>query len=283
MTVSVTDLGALMRAPGGGPADPVAFTTVVDPVFTIGPKVHGGALQVVTAHAAVAAVERPEMVPVAISSDYLRAPEPREVAVVATVVKRGRRVCLVDVVVTQDGRDAVRSVVTLAEPDHGAPRHSGVPAALAAMPPEPTSDAVPVRDSPIADIVHLAAAVDMSYDRSSVPVLTGERGAPETRFWARPVDGDPDGFFAILGCDLSMPVVMNLGLLGWAPTLQMTTYLRRHPAPGWLRARTTSSEIGQGWFEEDHLIIDSTGAVVAQSRQLALIPDTAERPQEEQG
>ncbi|MEH3157274.1 MAG: thioesterase family protein [Gordonia paraffinivorans] len=270
MTVSVTDLGALEKTSDDG--DRITFTTVVDPVFTIGPKVHGGALQVVTAHAAVAAVQRPEMVPVAISSDYLRAPEPREVDVVATVVKRGRRVCLVDVVVAQDGRDAVRSVITLAEPDHGAPRHSGVPDVLAAMPVEPAADAVPVRDSPVAEIVHLVAAVDMIYDRASVPVMAGERGAPETRFWARPVDGDPDGFFAILGGDLSMPVVMNLGVFGWAPTLQMTTYLRRRPAPGWLRARVTTTEIGQGWFEEDHLLIDATGAVVAQSRQLALVP-----------
>ena len=270
MTVSVTDLGALSRTSGDG--DEMSFTTVVDPVFTIGPKVHGGALQVVTAHAAVAAVDRPAMVPVAISSDYLRAPEPREVDVRATVVKRGRRVCLVDVVVAQDGRDAVRSVITLAEPDHGTPRHSGVPEALAAMPTEPAADAVPVAGSPVADIVHLSAAVDMYYDRASVPVMVGERGAPETRFWARPVDGDPDGFFSILTGDLSMPVVMNLGVFGWAPTLQMTTYLRRRPAPGWLRARVTTTEVGQGWFEEDHLIVDATGAVVAQSRQLALVP-----------
>jgi hypothetical protein len=271
MTISVTDLGALSRTPGDD-ADRVSSTISIDPVFTIGPKVHGGALQVVTAHAAVDAVARPEMVPISISSDYLRAPEPREVDVVATVVKRGRRVCLVDVVVSQDGREAVRSVVTLAEPDHGTPRHSGVPEALASMPVGPDADAVAVRDSPVAEIVHLVAAVDMVYDRSSVPVMTGERGAPETRFWARPVDGDPDGYFAVLGGDLSMPVVMNLGIVGWAPTLQMTTYLRRRPAPGWLRARVTTTEIGQGWFEEDHLLIDATGAVVAQSRQLALVP-----------
>lgn len=270
MTVSVADLGALSRT--SADADTVTSTIVIDPVFTVGPKVHGGALQVVCAHAAVDAVGRPEMVPVAISSDYLRAPEPRDVDVVATVVKRGRRVCLVDVVVAQDGRDAVRSVVTLAEPDHGTPRHSGVPEVLASMPDEPADDAIPVRGSVVADVVHLAAAVDMVYDRSSVPVMAGERGAPETRFWARPVDGDPDGFFAILGGDLSMPVVMNLGVFGWAPTLQMTTYLRRRPAPGWLRARVTTTEIGQGWFEEDHLLVDATGAVVAQSRQLALVP-----------
>ena len=273
MTVSVADLGRLDRHPDGGSADIVRFSTTVDPVFTIGPKVHGGALQAVSAHAAVAACGRDDLIPVAISSDYLRAPEPRDVDVVAAVVKRGRRVSLVDVVVGQDGRDAVRSVITLAAPDHGTPRHSEVPDVLASMPVDPPADGAPVQGSPVADIVHLAAAIDMIYDRSSVPVMSGATGAPETRFWARPIGGETDGFFAVLCGDLSMPVVMNLGIFGWAPTLQMTTYLRRRPAPGWLRGRVTSAEIGQGWFEEDHLVIDSTGAVVAQSRQLALVPE----------
>ena len=76
----------------------------------------------------------------------------------------------------------------------------------------------------------------------------------------------------MLVCDISPPVVMNLALFGWAPTVQLTTYVRRHPAPGWLRFAATSTEVGPGMFEEDHLVVDSTGTVVAQSRQLALIP-----------
>lgn len=52
----------------------------------------------------------------------------------------------------------------------------------------------------------------------------------------------------------------------------MTTYLRRRPAPGWLRIIATTHEVGGRMFDEDQLVIDSTGAVVAQSRQLALMP-----------
>jgi hypothetical protein len=65
---------------------------------------------------------------------------------------------------------------------------------------------------------------------------------------------------------------MNLHLFGWAPTVQLTTYLRRRPAPGWLRIQASSTEVGHGWFEEDHLVLDSTGQVVVQSRQLAMLP-----------
>ena len=86
--------------------------------------------------------------------------------------------------------------------------------------------------------------------------------------------GDPAvaAYFAMMAADMSPPVAMNRGHFGWAPTVQMTTYLRRRPAPGWLRIIATTHEIGGRMFDEDQLVLDSTGAVVAQSRQLALIP-----------
>ncbi len=85
-------------------------------------------------------------------------------------------------------------------------------------------------------------------------------------------DVDTAVLFALMTGDISAPVTMNRGMFGWAPTVQLTTYLRRRPAPGWLRVAATSTVIGSTWFEEDHLILDSTGAVVVQSRQLAMVP-----------
>jgi hypothetical protein len=31
-------------------------------------------------------------------------------------------------------------------------------------------------------------------------------------------------------------------------------------------------EIGQDWFDEDHLVVDQMGRIVVQSRQLAMVP-----------
>ena len=95
--------------------------------------------------------------------------------------------------------------------------------------------------------------------------------------WVRPYAGDsadPDTavYFALMTGDISAPVTMNRGMFGWAPTVQLTTYLRKLPAPGWLRVAASSTLIGDTWFEEDHLVLDSTGAVVVQSRQLAMVP-----------
>ena len=62
--------------------DRIAYRAFIDPVFTIGPKVHGGSLQMVVAHAAraalVALADDAEKIPVAISSDYLYAPDAAE-------------------------------------------------------------------------------------------------------------------------------------------------------------------------------------------------------------
>jgi hypothetical protein len=45
--------------------------------------------------------------------------------------------------------------------------------------------------------------------------------------------------------------------------------VRAVPAPGWLQIRLTTTNVSGGLLEEDCVVWDSTGRVVAQSRQLA--------------
>ena len=69
-----------------------------------------------------------------------------------------------------------------------------------------------------------------------------------------------------------MPVAFAVGRRGWAPTVQMTVYLRALPVDGWLRVLCTTTQIGRDWFDEDHTVVDAAGRIVVQSRQLALVP-----------
>jgi hypothetical protein len=46
----------------------------------------------------------------------------------------------------------------------------------------------------------------------------------------------------------------------------------RPAADGWLRIICTTMQIGQDWFDEDHIVVDCEGHVVVQSRQLAMVP-----------
>ena len=263
-------------------ADTASFAGAIDSTWTIGPKVHGGAMLAVCAAAARQQIvatdpDQADIQPLAVSVSYLAAPDPGEVALTTVVRKRGRQVSHVDVELTQAGRVAVRAVVTLGRPDSEEP-HLQTPTSLASMAAEPPAETLAVAgDHPMAAIVHVAKGCEMRIDPSSASFLTGQQGEAEIRLWVRPFAGDEADvdtavLFALMTGDISAPVTMNRGMFGWAPTVQLTTYLRRRPAPGWLRVAATSTVIGSTWFEEDHVVLDSTGAVVVQSRQLAMVP-----------
>ena len=253
----------------------------ITPIWTIGNKLHGGTMVATSAAAATrrlrtVAPELTEMLPIAASTDFLGAPDPGEVEYEVRVRKTGRQICLVDSSLIQGGRTLVHTALTFGHLDDAAPVYTADP--YPDMPAEPPADAAfYTPDSSMARLVHVSQGASLAIDRDWARFLDGEQGEPRLRLWIRPraADGqDPDvaAYFAMMAGDMSPPVSANLGSFGWAPTVQLTTYLRRRPAPGWLRVIATTQTIGQRMFDEDQLVLDSTGAVVAQSRQLALIP-----------
>jgi hypothetical protein len=52
----------------------------------------------------------------------------------------------------------------------------------------------------------------------------------------------------------------------------LTVHIRAKPAPGWVACRSSTRHLIGGYHEEDFEIWDSTGALVAQSRQFAILP-----------
>jgi hypothetical protein len=249
--------------------------------WTIGPKVHGGVMVALCAKAAREAYRAqggPAVHPVAVSANFLSAPDPGPVRLVTTVRKRGRRIGLVDVELMAGERTCVHAVVTLAELDSAAEPLFSDNRVTALMSPEPPAD-VPVigPGHPGAEINNLARGCDIH------PVLTGPpengpskngppKNGPEFTIWVRPKGERVDELFALMCGDISMPVPYALGRRGWAPTVQLTAYLRGLPAPGWLRVLCTATLIGQDFFDEDHTVVDSAGRIVVQTRQLALLP-----------
>lgn len=277
-----TQVCALTELPSrsGDDATTGRYTGVIDPTWTIGPKVHGGTMVAASAAAATRWLTGSDpalaaMAPIAASSDFLGAPDPGEVEYAVRILKQGRQICLAHTDLLQNGRTLVRTSFTFGHLDDGEPRWAGPGTD---MPAEPTADAlIYTPDSPMGKIVHVGRAAHVALDPRWAEFLNGGTGDPRLRLWIRPLGGDESdprvrAAFAMMAADMSPPVPMNLGHFGWSPTVQMTTYLRRVPAPGWLRVVATSREVGGRMFDEDQLVIDSTGAVVAQSRQLALIP-----------
>lgn len=256
-------------------AGPGVYEGALDKHWTIGPKVHGGAMLALCANAARTACGQPGLQPIAVSASYLWAPDPGEMRLLTSIRKRGRRISLVDVELVQGGRTAVHAVVNLGEPEHyvaagAGPLLSANPV-LNLMPPEPPDDIAPIGPGHRLDIVHLGEGCDVRPLLSTIaPSADGRR--PEFQMWARPRGVAPDALFALMCGDLSAPVTFAVDRVGWAPTVQLTAFLRGLPADGWLRVVCTCLEIGNDWFDEDHIVVDSQGRLVCQSRQLAMVP-----------
>lgn len=251
------------------PDMPGCYDANLNAHWTIGPKPHGGVMVALCANAARRAYGDGAH-PIAVSANYLSAPDPGPVRLITTVRKRGRRIGLVDVELVGGDRSCVRAVVTMGRPEHdSAPLFCDNPV-TELMDRDPPADVLPIGPGhPGAEINNLARGCDIR----ALPVESVSGGsAPRFRIWARPKVGPVDELFALMCGDISLPVPYAVGRRGWAPTVQLTAYLRGIPADGWLRVLCTTTEIGRDWFDEDHTVVDSTGRIVVQTRQLALVP-----------
>ena len=251
------------------------FAGELNKVWTIGPKLHGGAMLSLCAAAAREAIGGAGQ-PISVSANYLSAPNPGDLRLETFVRKRGRRISVVDVeLVGDEDRVGVHAVVTLGEPEHLAPPLLSANPVVSLMSPEPPPDVEPIGPGhPMFGTVNYWEGIDVRPLMSSVPDGPAADGKPPViQIWARPRGMAPDILFALMCGDVSMPVAFAVGRRGWAPTVQLTAYLRGLPADGWLRVMATTTQIGQDWFDEDHLVVDSVGRIIVQTRQLALVPD----------
>ena len=96
-------------------------------------------------------------------------------------------------------------------------------------------------------------------------------GSGEFQGWLRHRDGsDPDALSLLMFADALPPPVMTIfGPQGWVPTLELTVQVRAHPAPGPLQARLYCRHLTRGVVEEDGEFWDSSGQLVAITRQTA--------------
>lgn len=205
--------------------------------------------------------------PLAVSAEYLRAPVTGPAELGTEVVKVGRTVSVVRVVLRQRDQPLLSATVTAGQLPDAAADWADLPT----LAPEPPADAVPTTDVP-GPVPPLATACEVRLDSATANYLRGESGEPTIRGWARPRGEPADTLFALVAGDILPPVLFNLGSPGWAPTVQLTALLRARPEPGWLRLEAASTVSGGGWFDEDYAVIDSAGRLICQARQLALAP-----------
>ncbi len=119
--------------------------------------------------------------------------------------------------------------------------------------------------------VPILARLDLRLDPSTAGWAVG-RPSREGRMrgWVRFADGRPvDALSLLFFLDAMPPVAFDLGLMGWAPTLEFSGHVRAVPVDGWLLVELSTETVSGGLLEEDAAIWDESGRLVAQSRQLA--------------
>ena len=279
------DRGIAVTALAGG-----GFAAELDRGWVVGGGINGGYLLAVIGNAVRTrlldiAPDSGHVDPFSVSAHYLSASVPGPAVVETEVVRTGGRFSTVAATLVQhvDGVRVPRIGVLATYGDLDAAHDQQTDAAAAAL-----HLALPVPDLPPLEECLPSNGAPAGFDEAP-PLLArfDLRLDPATAMWAigKPSRrGVIQGWFALADhrpldpiallvvVDALPPVTFDLGMPGWAPTLELTVHVRAKPEPGPVVVRHLTRTVAGGLFEEDCEVWDSTGRLVAQSRQLALQP-----------
>jgi len=249
-----------------------SYDALIDAGWVVGGGVNGGYLLAVLGNAIRHALPaKPD--PVAVSAYYLSAARPGPATVTVDVRREGGRVATVAADLVQGEDTRITVLATYGDLDR-----FGDDVRTTAVEPEmpAVEDCVRGSDAPpeVLALAPMMGRFDMRFHPDDVGWAVGRpSGTGLIRAWFRLVDArEPDPVSLLMTVDALPPVTFNLGMMGWAPTLELSAHVRAKPAPGWLKVHHETRNLAGGMFEEDCEVWDSAGRLVAQSRQLALQP-----------
>jgi acyl-CoA thioesterase len=244
----------------------------VTPRWSIGPYPNGGYVLAVALRAVAAELPHPH--PFAVSAHFLRPTSHASVDIEVERVRAGRAHSTAEVRLIQDGSERMRALATFGDFTAA----SGPTVVTATAPEMPPPEECLGREDDAVMPNKLVASIRDRIDLRIVPetasALAGRpRGVGEIGGWMRFADGRPiDALSLALLCDASPPAAFDLvDRPGWIPTIEYTVLVRGIPAPGWLRCWFRTRFVIDGYIEEDGELWDSSGRLVAMSRQLARI------------
>jgi acyl-CoA thioesterase len=273
------ELDEVLAVTWDGPAPSAAGATGVarghlGAGWLIGDAINGGVLMALATSAASDALRGTGHVePLTWGAHFLAPATPGPVEALVEVLRVGRSVATAAVRLVQPGADGPRERVRLtgtfgtldrAEPVHRAPAPPEVPGPQACLPATRSS-------GPLAAAIVMLDRLDVRVDPSTAGFAVGRpSGRGCIRAWLRMRDGrEPDVAMLPYAVDALMPVSFDLGVPGWAPTIELTGQLLGRPAPGWLLVELSTDTVVGDLLVEDAAVWDSAGRLVARSRQLA--------------
>jgi acyl-CoA thioesterase len=260
--VSEFDADTRLEPAGDGAYD----ATVTDRWNALGGGANGGYLLALCVQALARELAPPD--PLAISAFFLRPGATGPARLRTETARSGRRIATGEARLLQDDNEVVRAVASFTDL---AAAHGPTDVRNAAPdlpPPEACLDMTGGGSLP-----GLTITDRFEYRMPQLPGWTQGKpsGEPRSEFWIRFKDGRAPDTIALPGIvDAAAPVLLELGHT--SITVELTVHVRGRPAPGWLACRVSTRHLIDGVHEEDFEIWDSQGRLVAQSRQLGLVP-----------
>ncbi|MDQ1502832.1 MAG: hypothetical protein QOD57_559 [Actinomycetota bacterium] len=263
--------------PGGGAGTgALAFTAGISHRWdTVGPP-NGGFLLALAVRGLAEAVPFPD--PITVTGHFFRPARHTPVELHVERIRAGKAHASAMVRLDQDGKEILRALGTFSDLAAGA----GSDRSDARPPPlPPPEECLPVRELQPRQWDDLPGRMPELYRAIDVRLARPERREvgeiARLEGWMRFVDGrDPDVAALPLLADAFPPAVLDVADSVWVPTVELTVHVRGRPAPGWIAASFRTRFLRHGYFEEDGELWDSTGRLVALSRQMAVT--RGERP-----
>jgi acyl-CoA thioesterase len=247
-----------------------AYTAVCSTQWSAPMGPNGGYLAAIVLRAMLDELDDPAREPRSLTLHYLRPPVDGDVRVTVAVERTGRSLSTLTARLEQDGRLCIIAVGAFAAAFPTAADFAAAPPQAppwTSIEPWPRHEAMP----PISHQLHLRTAIGADPFSGAGEAVSGgwlslrEPAPTDAVLLALLVDAWLPSVFPVL----TMPV--------GAPTIDLTIHFRnpgataRHPAGEPLLAVFRSSTSADGYFEEDGEIWTSSGVLLAQSRQLALL------------
>ncbi len=258
-------LGALAEGPPG-PDGFQTYSTHISGFWNAGSKPNGGYIMALGAKAMSLTLPYPD--PFTVTCHFLSAADEDGAQVSVERVRVGRSLATAAACVSQS-KERARLIGTFGRyGDASGP--TDVSVRIPAMP-EPEDCVGAARTLPTGVSLPVVDHVDIRYPPRTTMAAEGRTsGRADVSAWFRMRDGcEPDPFMLFLAADAFAPAVLELGMRGWSPTIELTVHIRAAPTPGWLRIHRRTRALVNGYFEEDSNIWDAGGNLVAQGRQLA--------------
>lgn len=235
--------------------------------WAIGDNINGGFLLALLGKVVTQTLQRPH--PITISAHYLAPTKQGPIDLSVENIQQAKSSASAVANLHQDGQQKMRAMAIVSDLSKAKGfSHSEDQAPLIAAP----EQCIQVQQDDMD--IQFRQQVDLRVTPASAAWVQGHtRKRSNFEGWMRLADGrDADVLSLLMFADaMPPPIFSRYGAKGWVPTMELTVHIHRVPKPGWVRCRFHVDYLASGYATENGYLWDSSGELVAVSRQLSKV------------